>query len=212
MGQVLAFTPYPAGVKKGALAPVTAFSIYRNHMAVLPARMAWQAPDAAEAFALLEGDVNGAGGLMYLSDCFRSRIDQARAHADYLAGCRPDDLADFVRRYRDLAGYVPRPKKAFSPPPGGSFHEAGRAFDLDMDPRWLGMDQKRFADLAYGRGWTDAVGGNFGDPERVDVPEEWHWQFLGPFQAVYDRVENTSGRTAAAREAARAAIADIMEA
>lgn len=204
---------YPEGIRPGALVAVEAPSVYRDHAAPLPARMAWMTPDAAPAFAALRDAVPGAGtGKLYISDCYRSSLDQARAHADYLAGRkRFADLKAFVAAWPQLAGYTHRPKLAFSPPPGGSFHEAGRAFDCDMDPRWLGMDQNAFAALAHALGWRDIVHGDFGHPARVDVPEEWHWQYLGPFAAAFDAVACTLGRRAATREIVGRAIAAIRE-
>lgn len=205
--------PYPEGILPGALVPVRARSIYAEHCAPIPARMGWMAPDAAAAFdALEEETAQGPTGL-FISDMFRAPLDQARAHADYLAGRRRfADLKAFVASYPQLAPYTPKPKTAFSPPPGGSFHEAGRAFDCDMDPKWLGMDQQRFADIAHSLGWRDVVGGRFGDPRRVDVSEEWHWQFLGPFAQAFDSIACTLGARAANREIVGRAIAALREA
>jgi LAS superfamily LD-carboxypeptidase LdcB len=207
-----ASTPYPEGVLIGALVPIWAPSIYSDHKASLPARMAWLTPDAAEAFGLLRDAVNRGVGDLYVSDCYRSTLDQARAHADYLAGAkRFEDLKAFAAKTPGLAGYTPKPKRAFSPPPGGSFHEAGRAIDVDMDPKWMGLDNLAFAALAHSFGWRDVVGGNFGAPGRVDVTEEWHWQYLGPFAATFDALVCTMGKRTATKEVVARAIAALKE-
>jgi hypothetical protein len=174
--------------------------------------MAWLTPDAAEAFKALTVAVASIGGHIYLSDCYRSSLDQARAHADYLAGKRRvGDLAAFLNTHPGMAGYRPRPKQAFSPPPGGSFHEAGRAVDVDMDPRWLRIPQDVFWDCAHALGWSDIVGGHYGNPRLVDVTEEWHLNCLGPYQEEFEAIEDMKGGKAATRAIVARAIADIRE-
>jgi hypothetical protein len=205
---------YPLGIKPGALAPVTAFSIYRFHQAVLPARMAWLAPDALEAFKALEKAVNDAGGFIYLSDCFRSTLDQARARYDYLTGAsRLPERNALVAEYPELRNYEPcnggLGKKAYSPPPGLSWHEAGRAIDVDMDPKWLLIPQDQFWKIATELGWICGAR-SYGDPRKVDVPEEWHWQYEGPFHPTPQEMA-TAGVDMAPRNAVRKAIAAIRE-
>jgi D-alanyl-D-alanine carboxypeptidase len=76
----------------------------------LPKNMARCTPDMLNALQGAAADVKTAGGELILSDLYRSYDMQLQAHLDYVTG----------------------KKKAFSPPPGGSMHEAGRAFDLDL--------------------------------------------------------------------------------
>jgi len=185
------FAFYPEGIKPGALVPVRVPSIYKDYTAPLPARMAWLAPEAAEALEALCANMEARGGKIYLSDCFRAEMDQARACFDYLTGTGKTFARHaLVGEYPILKNYVAsndgRGKTAFSPRPGYGFHEAGRAVDIDVDPKRLGMDQRAFAEIAHACGWRDIVHNNFGNPRLVDVTEEWHWEFLGPFRAVYD--------------------------
>lgn len=209
------FSPYPDGILPGKLLPVIVPSIYRNYQANLPDRMAWLTPDSAVALEALMAALKAAGGRLYLSDCFRGEMDQARARFDYLTGHgRLVERATLIRRYPGLKGYDAcnggKGKRAFSPEPGGSLHEAGRAIDVDMDPARLGMDQRRFAVIAHDCGWRDIVHDNFGDPNKVDVTEEWHWEYPGEFRSVYDQALFESGdRRKAYREMTGAAIADI---
>lgn len=179
---------YPEGILPGALVPISSLTCYNNHTAPISSRAGLMTPDAAVVFALLQAKCLAEHVNIFLSDCFRSWLDQARAHADHLAGAHPGDLHAYIASVPALAGYKPTPKMANSPPPGFSWHEAGRAFDIDMDPHWLGVPQNVFADIAHECGWRDIVHGNFGNPARVDVPEEWHWQFPGsytfPAQAI----------------------------
>jgi|GEM_PF-3819255 len=209
------FHPYPEGILSGELAPVLVPSIYRNYSVDLPSRLAWFTPDTAVALEKLREQVSHAGGTLYLSDGFRSELDQARARFDYLTGQgRYAERESLIRMFPLLRGYVAcnngRGKKAFSPEPGGSMHEAGRAIDVDMDPARLGMDQRTFADIAHACGWRDIVHDNFGNPNRVDVREEWHWEFPGPFLAIYEQaLAETGSQRHAYREMTRRAIADI---
>lgn len=191
---------YPSGVRDGALAPIHVMSIYNNYTAFLPARMAWLTPDAAQALSALQAATEQAGGHIFLSDAFRSSKQQACAYYDYLTGHGLLDRRNaLVAQYPYLEMYEAcnngRGKQAFSPPPGGSVHEAGRAIDLDLDTNRLGIDQTRFAQIAYSCGWNNIVGGvgGMGNPYRVDVKEEWHWEFRGPFMKTYATIVEQTG-------------------
>jgi hypothetical protein len=112
------------------LVPVVFPSIYKvgGAMAPVPKRMAFCTPDTKLALLALSKDVEAAGGQLRLSDLFRSRDMQLQAHMDFVSG----------------------KKSAFSPAPGGSMHEAGRAFDIDVGN--LGITLKKFWELAARRG------------------------------------------------------------
>ena len=88
------------------LVPINIASIYNG---LLPHRLAQCTPDTKAAIEAVARDLSGMGFGIRLSDLFRSHDQQAQAHADFVEGR----------------------KKAFSPPPGGSLHEAGRAMDID---------------------------------------------------------------------------------
>src|SRR5262249_25371764 len=88
--------------------PISVASIYND--AALPTRMAKCTPDTAAAIQGVVDDLHSAGHDLRLSDLFRSYDMQRSANLDYVEGR----------------------KKAYSPPPGGSMHEAGRAMDIDL--------------------------------------------------------------------------------
>ena len=144
---------------KSPLTKIDIISIYKNKLGdllPLPARMAQCTPDTYTAIFNIVTDLAKKGGKLILSDLFRSYDMQAQSHQDYIAGR----------------------KKAFSPPPGGSFHEAGRAFDLDLSAIKISL-----ADF-----WTlaakYAVIPIIPQPELNDS-EAWHFDCRGSHQIVY---------------------------
>ena len=123
----------------------------------LPARMAQCTPDTLSAIQGISVDVAKAGGVLYLSDLFRSYDMQLQSHLDYVTG----------------------KKKAFSPPPGGSLHEAGRAFDLDLGN--LKMPLERFWPIANRHGVFPII--KRPDPK---ASEAWHFDCRGSHNLVYE--------------------------
>lgn len=137
---------------------VTVMSIYKNagQRVTLPKTMARCAPDMKSAVQKITADVEASGGHLYLSDLFRSYDMQLQSHLDFRNG----------------------KKSAYSPPPGGSMHEAGRALDLDLDN--LKMSLKDF--------WT--VAGRHGLSPIIATPnshlkEAWHFDCRGSHDTVY---------------------------
>ena len=92
-------------------------------------------------------------------------------------------------------------KKAFSPPPGGSFHEAGRAMDIDLAT--IGMSLAAFWEVLKPLGLVPIV-----NTPNAKLSEAWHFDFRGSHQLVYDYA--SSGKVAATyspyAQAARSAI------
>jgi D-alanyl-D-alanine carboxypeptidase len=74
----------------------------------LPSRMAQCTPDTKKAVLKIRDELRLKGIDLFLSDMFRSHDMQLQAHIENAK------------------------KHVFSPLPGGSMHEAGRAFDLDL--------------------------------------------------------------------------------
>lgn len=142
-------------------------SIYKNKQGApvsLPRRLALATPDMADAMAGIAEDVAGNGGRLVLSDLFRSFDMQMQAHLDF----------------------VTRKKTAFSPPPGGSFHEAGRAMDLSLSD--LRMPLAQFWEIAR----------NFGVVPIISAPnpatsEAWHFECRGSHQVVIDYYRKGNG-------------------
>jgi hypothetical protein len=147
----------------------------------LPARLAQCTPDTKRAIGRIIPALTQAGGALYLSDMFRSYEMQFQAHNDYVTG----------------------KKKAYSPPPGGSMHESGRAFDLSLGD--LGVPLRAFWDIAIPLGVFPII-------DRADsrLSEAWHFDCRGSHGKVYDyyltgKADNLPAYTAMAASAIMAA-------
>jgi len=124
---------------------------------LMPERMARSTPDMKKALYGIRAGVEAAGGKLALSDLFRSYDMQLQAHLDYTSG----------------------KKKAFSPAPGASMHEAGRAFDVDL--KGLKMSLADFWQIAEKRGVVPIIA----EPDPK-ASESWHFECRGSHQLVYD--------------------------
>jgi hypothetical protein len=118
--------------------------------------MARCTPDTALAIEQVSGDLQTLGHSLRLSDLFRSYAMQREANLDYVEGR----------------------KKAYSPPPGGSMHEAGRAMDIDLSS--IGVPLAQFWDIAKRRGFSPII-----DAPIVGRSESWHFDRRGSHHAVY---------------------------
>ena len=141
------------------LVPITVASIYNN--AALPARMAKCTPDTAVALQAVVDDLRAIGHNLRLSDLFRSYEMQRQAHLDF----------------------VEKRKRAFSPPPGGSMHEAGRAMDIDLSS--MGVPLKQFWEIAKAHGFFPII-----DAPIASRSESWHFDCRGSHDAVYQYVKS----------------------
>jgi len=119
--------------------------------------MAVCTPDTNSAILTIKAEVEALGGQLYLSDLFRSYDMQLQANLDYKSG----------------------KKAAFSPPPGGSMHEAGRAFDMDLSE--IGIPLKKFWEIAAESGVNPIIG----KPD-TSIKEAWHFDCRGSHKRVYD--------------------------
>ncbi|HEX7766173.1 MAG TPA: hypothetical protein VF443_05630 [Nitrospira sp.] len=154
-------------------------SIYKNSAGQplpLPRRMALCTPDMEAAIRAVGTELAQKGGSLLLSDLFRSYDMQLQSHLDFVNG----------------------KKTAFSPPPGGSMHEAGRALDLDLDS--LGMKLDEFWELARPHGLLPVI-----DKPTPGVSESWHFDCRGSHQIVYDYYKSGKGANFAKPYAAMAA-------
>lgn len=132
---------------------------------VLPARMAKAAPDMAKALDDLSDKIEAKGGKVILSDLFRSYDMQFQAHLDF----------------------VQKRKTAYSPPPGGSLHEAGRAFDIDLAA--LKMPLKDFWTVAATCGLTPIIA-----QPTAGADESWHFECRGSHGLIYDYYKAGKGK------------------
>ena len=152
---------------KSPLAPISIISVYKNSLGdllPLPARMAQCTPDTYTAIMNIAKDLAKKGGKLILSDLFRSYDMQMQSHLDFVSG----------------------KKRAFSPPPGGSFHEAGRAFDLDLDAMKIPLSDLWIIAAKY------AVTPIIKQP-KPNVSEAWHFDCRGSHQIVYEYYESGKG-------------------
>jgi hypothetical protein len=140
------------------LVPVFVRSIYGNH-GPLPQRMARCTPDMKAAIEGVVADIRSLGHELELSDLFRSYEMQKAANLDFVMGR----------------------KKAFSPPAGGSMHEAGRAMDINLES--MGVPLAKFWEIAKGRGFVPII--DAPDPKRS---ESWHFDLRGSHTRVYEYV------------------------
>ena len=144
---------------KTPLFNVDILSIYEKHgeRVLLPKRMAMATPDTCSAINGIVKDIENVGGKLVLSDLFRSYDMQYQAHLDWIT----------------------KKKKAFSPPPGGSMHEAGRAFDLSLED--ISVTLSDFWDIA--KKWN--VLPIISTPD-IKKSEAWHFDCRGSHSIVYD--------------------------
>jgi len=154
-------------------------SIYQN--GPLPRGLARSAPDTKVAILSLVQAVQVRGQRLRLSDLFRSRELQMRSHLDWITGR----------------------KRAFSPAPGGSMHEAGRAMDIDLGA--IGMPLVAFWKLAAEQGFVPVI-----ETPDSGLPEAWHFDHRGSHHKVYDYVKagKAGPRQSPYRQMAMSAILD----
>lgn len=134
-------------------------SVYtvNSRRVLMPERMARSTPDMKKAMYGIRADVEMAGGKFALSDLFRSYDMQLQAYLDFLSG----------------------KKEAFSPPPGGSMHESGRAFDVEL--AGLKMSLADFWRITSKWGVVPIIA----EP-NAKASEAWHFECRGSHQVVYD--------------------------
>ena len=141
---------------------------------------AYIAPDMFSALTLLDAKVCDFGGTLYITDLYRSWDVQKKARDDFLS----------------------RKKKHFVAPPGGSFHNAGRAVDISIkELNFEGEDREEWLQIL----WDIAVPLGFSPiitiPD-IDASEAWHLDFPGDdWRIAYDCLSYV--------EVAKCAILDI---
>ena len=151
------------------LVPIEILSIYKNRQngqrIFLPSRFARCTPDTQLALIRIGEDVKERGGNFFLSDLFRSHDMQLQAHLDF----------------------VTKKKKAFSPPPGGSMHEAGRGFDIDLAS--IKMPLKDFWEIAAKYDVAPII------PKPISsASEAWHFDCRGSHHVVYEYYRTKKGK------------------
>ncbi len=146
----------------------------------MPERMARCTPDLKKALYGIREELEAQGGKLALSDLFRSYDMQMQAHLDF----------------------VSRKKKAYSPAPGASMHESGRAFDVDLGSIKVGL--AAFWQIASRHGVVPIIA----KPEPK-ASEAWHFECRGSHQRVYDHYRAGRGTNFSSPAAAMAASAIV---
>ena len=152
---------------KSPLVPINIVSIYKNplgDLVPLPSRMAKCTPDTYAAIFNIAADLAKKAGKLVLSDLFRSYDMQSQSHNDFISG----------------------KKKAFSPAPGGSFHEGGRAFDLDLTA--IKIPLADFWVIAAKYGVVPII-----TKPKTNISEAWHFDCRGSHQIVYQYYSDGKG-------------------
>jgi len=121
----------------------------------LPDYMAKLVRPAAESLDKAIIEITQAGGTLFISDMFRSTEAQRRAYLDWKTGR----------------------KSAYSPPPGGSMHEAARAIDIDVGNTIIGLARTKA--ILKKHGWIGIA---------ARGSECWHHDWRGDDgQAAYSK-------------------------
>lgn len=126
--------------------------------------MAKCTPDMHNAIVEVSKELQEKGGKLFLSDLFRSYDMQLQSHLDWKSGR----------------------KKAFSPAPGGSLHEAGRAFDLDLGS--IKVSLADFWEIAKKHGLFPII-----DSPNPRKSEAWHFDCRGSHDVVYNYYRDGHG-------------------
>ena len=142
------------------LLPIEISSIYFDKHKTrlnLPERMAHCTPDMKAAVMNVRTDLKTKGIDLFLSDMFRSHGMQLQAHVENAK------------------------KSVFSPLPGGSMHEGGRALDLDLDALLKGniITLADFWEIARAHGLSPIVG-----TPNPGLKESWHFDCRGSHNKV----------------------------
>jgi hypothetical protein len=140
---------------KTPLQPIEILSVYfdkQKNRKNLPDRMAQCTPDTKRAVLRIREVLKDKGIDLFLSDMFRSHDMQLQAQMDNAK------------------------KGIFSPPPGGSMHEAGRAIDLDLDALLKAkiLKLEDFWEIAKDNGMFPII--SEPDPKKS---ESWHFDCRG---------------------------------
>lgn len=128
---------------------------------------AYVAPDMLVALEELAESVRKEGGSFYITDLFRSWDTQKKARLEFLSGTRKDFIA----------------------PPGGSFHNAGRAVDFDVkNLNFQGVPRKLWLEKL----WQLAIPLGFSPIIKIpdiNASESWHLDYPGKdWQKAYNSI------------------------
>jgi len=174
---------------RSALVPVTPsiLSYYKtragNRAPLHELRGGKMAPDAAHALFLLHARVSELGGTLLITDAYRSADSQRKARQKYqnwLTAGKPARSSEAYDKQTMKSSFISRA--------GRSFHNAGRAVDIahmlaapDDVPKKEKLDW--LWDAAIPLGWRPII-----KSPREGQREAWHFDFMGPWLPVYERL------------------------
>lgn len=188
---------YPLNSARSALVPLA------------DTREGWLTPDAAAALLQLHHAMSERGGDLRITSAFRTIAVQQEARAKFVAWVNAGSPPPGSERFN-----AKTMKPVFVAPPGNSFHNAGRSIDIDVASlRFPDVDKDKqldvFWELAKAIGWRPALR----QPDE-GAPESWHFDFMGPWLPVYERLlklKVVSAGNKAYSMTAHAACTDIGE-
>lgn len=139
-------------------------------------------PDTAAGLLVLHKAVEEAGGDLRVTDAYRDPLVQATARAKYIYWLQEG------KPKTKKQGYDPKTmKNAYVARPGRSFHNAGRAVDIHVMMLSLGTKKNLYLDkfwpMAIECGWRPIIK----SPDEK-AKESWHFDFMGEWAPVYDRL------------------------
>lgn len=164
------YSSYPVGAPRDQLKPLHTLT------------SGVMTPDAANALVLLNDAVLVAEGDPRVTDCHRDTGTQAAGRQRYetwLAANSPKPGTAGFNATTMKADYVAKP--------GNSFHNAGRAIDLDtINLKFKGvapnLQLDRLWEIARPLGWTPVI-----KEAKEGTSESWHFDFHGPWKPVLAR-------------------------
>ena len=124
-------------------------------------------PDMYEALKKLEQGIISEGGEFFITDLFRDWQIQEKGNLDYITGKR----------------------KAFMAPPGNSFHQSGRAVDIDVQSlNFKDAKKSEYIKIL----WEIAIPIGFMPiikKPKINLSECWHFQFCGrDWEKAYEKI------------------------
>lgn len=135
-----------------------------------PQERAWLQKEAMDALMRANIVIQDAGGRLIITDMWRSSQEQLISWNNWLMGR----------------------KTSYSPPPGASMHEIGRAVDIDLRDSATKIPPEQVIAALRASGWRCIALG--------DQPGHWHWEFRTKFLQNLKEAKGYSAMVALAFE------------
>lgn len=138
----------PAGLKQ-VQGLMSVYQTIEKNKVPLSEDKAFLQKDAAASLYSANIQVIETGGRLYISSMWRSAQEQFKNWLDYQLGR----------------------KASYSPPPGCSMHECGRAIDIDTRSDQLKLSHERVREILKTNGWVS--------PVELGQPGDSHYEYRG---------------------------------